>query len=99
MTNQPLNNMISRLDNPLRPDVGRIGSRMSRIDPGIFYNQSGAAMEDGNDEPIQADENRLTDEPVDDEGDPTDMSDHGENDHHQDDNYALGGHVTRSGSI
>ncbi len=33
----------------------------------------------------------LVDEPTDEDGDPT-----GEHDHQQDDNYALGGHVTRS---
>jgi hypothetical protein len=33
---------------------------------------------------------------TDDNGDPTDKADHDEPNHHQDDNYALGGHVTRS---
>ncbi|WP_080239167.1 hypothetical protein [Spirosoma rigui] len=67
-----------------------IGSRLARMDPAIFSDQSGAAIDDGAEsEPAPDDE-----EPTDEEGDPT-----GEHDHHQDDNYALGGHVTRSGSV
>jgi hypothetical protein len=68
-----------------------IGSRLGRMDPAIFSNQSGAAIED--DDELES-EQSDNDEPTDEEGDPT-----GEHDHHQDDNYALGGHVTRSGSV
>lgn len=74
-------------------DMELIGSRIGRIDPDNFRNQSGAAIEDGDDDDVVDDE-ELDDEPVDEDGDPT-----GEHDHHQDDNYALGGHVTRSGSV
>ncbi|QJW88447.1 hypothetical protein HNV11_03195 [Spirosoma taeanense] len=89
--------MVTLIDH-LTPsdDVELIGSRIGRLDPDNFSNQSGAAMED--DEADEADDvtedNGLYDEPTDEDGDPT-----GEHDHHQDDNYALGGHVTRSGSV
>ncbi|MGA0556510.1 hypothetical protein ACO2Q8_07665 [Larkinella sp. VNQ87] len=74
------------------PDL--MGSRVLRMDPVIFTNQSGAAMEDGDDELEEtADRNELYDEPLDEDGDPT-----GEHDHHYDDNYALGGKVARGGS-
>lgn len=76
-----------------------IASPMGLIDPNDFKNQSGAAIEDDDElDEDDADEKELDDEPVDEDGDPTGMPDHGEHDHHQDDNYALGGHVTRSGS-
>ncbi|UHG89867.1 hypothetical protein [Spirosoma oryzicola] len=84
---------MTTLLNPMPGDVELIGSRIGRIDPDNFRNQSGAAMEDGDDEEV-VDDNELSDEPTDEDGDPT-----GEHDHHQDDNYALGGHVTRSGSV
>lgn len=77
---------------PADGDVELIGSRIGRIDPDNFRNQSGAAIDDG-DEDEEVREEELYDEPVDEDGDPT-----GEHDHHQDDNYALGGHVTRSGA-
>ncbi|WP_185731293.1 hypothetical protein [Larkinella rosea] len=69
--------------------------RISHMNPGIFKNQSGAAMEDGDEDELDEieEEEDLYDEPLDEDGDPT-----GEHDHHQDDNYALGGKVTRSGT-
>ncbi|GAB3886823.1 hypothetical protein [Spirosoma agri] len=68
-------------------DVELIGSRIARIDPDNFRNQSGASTDDSDkDDEVIDDE-----EPTDEDGDPT-----GEHDHQQDDNYALGGHVTRS---
>ncbi|GAB4022392.1 hypothetical protein [Spirosoma koreense] len=88
--------MTTQLEHPIIDDTDIIGSRLSRIDPNNFRNQSGAALEDGDDEAIDDDlnEEETDDEPIDEDGDPT-----GEHDHHQDDNYALGGHVTRSGSV
>ncbi|GAB4034807.1 hypothetical protein [Spirosoma gilvum] len=89
--------MKTTLDHPAPTDTGVIGSRIDQIDPDIFRNQSDPAVddEDGLDEDVSDDESdeELYDEPLDEDGDPT-----GEHDHHQDDNYALGGHVTRSGS-
>ncbi|GAB3270692.1 hypothetical protein GCM10027347_41540 [Larkinella harenae] len=71
-----------------------IGSRILRMSPGLFTNQSGAAIADDDEEFEEVEEETdLYDEPVDEDGDPT-----GEHDHHQDDNYALGGKVTRSGT-
>lgn len=85
--------MKTIFDYPVATDTGVIGSRIDRIDPDIFRNQNEPAI----DEEDEVDENgvdeELYDEPLDEDGDPT-----GEHDHHQDDNYALGGHVTRSGS-
>jgi hypothetical protein len=86
-------------------DTEIIGSRMGRIDPDNFRNQD--SPKDGlldSDDDEKTEDTELFDEPTDDDGDPTEMSviqhsDHGENDHQQDDNYALGGHVTRSGSV
>lgn len=77
-----------------------IGSRLGRIDPDNFRHQDGPknALPDSEDDE-ETDDTELIDEPTDDDGDPTEMSDHGEHDHQQDDNYALGGHVTRSGSV
>ncbi len=54
-----------------------------------FRDQSETSTDDDD-----AEKEDLADEPLDDDGDPT-----GEHDHQQDDNYALGGHVTRSGSV
>lgn len=70
-------------------------SRVSHMNPDIFTNQSGAALEDGDEDELNEieEEEDLYDEPVDEDGDPT-----GEHDHHQDDNYALGGKITRSGT-
>lgn len=79
-------------------DVELIGSRIGRVDPGNFANQTGTDTDDSTDEE-ETEDDGLFDEPTDDEGDPTGMPDHGEHDHQQDDNYALGGHVTRSGSV
>ncbi|MCX6217260.1 hypothetical protein [Spirosoma sp.] len=81
--------MTTLLDTNLAEDMNVIGSRIARIDPDNFRNQrDDDTNEDDN---IERD---LDDEPVDADGDPT-----GEHDHQQDDNYALGGHVTRSGGI
>lgn len=94
--------METKLNNPLHPDANRIGSRMSRISPDIFRSEGDNgpfSIEASDDEPVETEENLLSDEPVDEDGDPTDMPDQGEHDHHQDENYALGGHVTRSGSV
>lgn len=78
--------MAIQLNHETPADAELIGSRIGRIDPDIFENQSS----DDNDN-VDEDTNN---EPVDEDGDPT-----GEHDHKQDDNYAVGGHVTRSGSI
>ena len=81
---------------PSEDATEQVGSRLNRIDPNNFRNQSGAAIEDDDEKPKPSEsaDTNLFDEPVDEDGDPT-----GEHDHHQDDNYALGGHVTRSGSV
>ncbi|GAB3541060.1 hypothetical protein [Spirosoma fluminis] len=90
-------------DSIVKDKTELIGSRVERIDPDNFRNQNGrdngpVAMEDGDadrgDESLETENDGLSDEPLDEDGDPT-----GEHDHHQDDNYALGGHVTRSGSV
>ena len=67
-------------------DSELVSTRLPRLDPNIMTNQSGAAIED-DDEEVSKEE--VTDE----------VEEMGDNDHHQDDNYALGGHVTRSGGI
>ncbi|SOD93247.1 hypothetical protein [Spirosoma fluviale] len=83
--------MATLINTHLAEDTEVIGSRIGRIDPDNFRNQRTDDIDaDHQDE----EETDLFDEPVDAEGDPT-----GEHDHHQDDNYALGGHVTRSGSV
>ena len=80
-------------------DKELIASPMGLIDAEDFKNQrtpiDALFPENGDDDSDEEyiEEEDLNDEPVDDDGDPT-----GEHDHHQDDNYALGGHVTRSGS-
>lgn len=74
-------------------DVELIGSRIGRVDPDNFENQSATDTNDNTSEDETQDDG-LFDEPTDEDGDPT-----GEHDHQQDDNYALGGHVTRSGSV
>lgn len=72
-----------------------IASPMGLIDPADFNSQSGAAIDDDDDDPgDEGIEEDSDDEPIDEDGDPT-----GEHDHHQDDNYALGGHLTRSGGV
>ena len=70
-----------------------IGSRIGRVDPGNFQDQDGSVIDDDNDDNVNDTDEAQYDEPVDEDGDPT-----GKHDHQQDDNYALGGHVTRSGS-
>lgn len=87
--------MTTLMDHPNLADTELISSRVGRIDPDNFENQSGASIDD--DKANDTDEEQ-DDETVDEDGDLTDTSDHGEHDHHQDDNYALGGHVTRSSS-
>lgn len=79
--------------NPTSDDVELIGSRIGRINPDNFENQSGTDADDSTDGD-ETEDDGLFDEPTDEDGDPT-----GEHDHTQDDNYALGGHVTRSGSV
>lgn len=86
--------MEALLDFPTIINTTATQSRLTRVHPDTFYNQSGAAIEDEGDLVNDDEENELDDEPTDEDGDPT-----GEHDHHQDDNYALGGHVTRSGSV
>jgi hypothetical protein len=87
--------MEALLDFPAIANAAPTQSRLSRLHPDTFRNQSGAAIDDEGDLVNDTDEeNEQTDEPTDEDGDPT-----GEHDHHQDDNYALGGHVTRSGSV
>jgi len=74
-------------------DAEVVGSRIGRIDPDIFRNQG---TDSDNDEVAENDlaESDFDDERLDADGDPT-----GEHDHQQDDNYAPGGHVTRSGGV
>jgi hypothetical protein len=87
--------METLLDFPAVLTASPDQTRLARLHPDTFRNQSGAAIEDEGDLINDEDEeSELTDEPTDEDGDPT-----GEHDHHQDDNYALGGHVTRSGSV
>lgn len=90
-----MNTLIDHLT-PSDGDTELVGSRIGRIDPDNFRNQSGAAIDDDDEAENETQDDGLFDEPVDEDGDPTDMSDHSEHNHHQDDNYALGGHVTRS---
>ena len=73
-------------------DTELVGSRVARINPTVV-DQSGAAIDDDDDDLVDIDDDDLEMEPYDEDGDPT-----GEHDHHQDDNFALGGKVTRSGS-
>lgn len=87
---------MTTLINNLTPsdDSEIIGSRIGRIDPDNFRNQDTAkgGLLDSDDE--EKEDTEIFDEPTDEDGDPT-----GEHDHVQDDNYSLGGHVTRSGSV
>lgn len=81
---------MTTLENkPLPMDAEMVGSRTGRIDPDIFTNQIDPDEED--DDLVKSD---FDEETTDEDGDPT-----GEHDHHQDDNCALGGHVTRSGGL
>ncbi|GAB3694230.1 hypothetical protein GCM10027592_14930 [Spirosoma flavus] len=86
--------MIAFQDDETATATSQTGLWEDRMAPDPFINQSGAAMEDDEDEVDDdvADQEEY-DEPLDEDGDPT-----GEHDHHQDDNYSLGGHVTRSSS-
>lgn len=81
---------MTTLENKQLPmDAEVVGSRIGRIDPAVFTNQTDPDEED--DDLVESD---FDEETTDEDGDPT-----GEHDHHQDDNYALGGHVTRSGGL
>jgi hypothetical protein len=92
--------MATQTNDSSLTDTELISSRMVRVDPDNVQSQSAIDDEDGLEEDMADDEPNedLYNEPVDEYGDPTDVSDQGEPDHHQDDNYALGGHVTRSSS-
>jgi hypothetical protein len=71
--------MTIRQDDLLSPDTSRIGSRMSRMSPDIFRNQDAPpSTNDEKEEPVEPEENVFSDEPIDDDGNPTDMSDHSE---------------------
>ena len=84
---------MTALENKELPmDAEVVGSRIGRIDPDIFRNQGTSPNDEVTEDDL--DESDTDDKPTDEEGDPT-----GEHDHHQDDNYALGGHVTRSGGL
>lgn len=86
---------MAALENKELPmDAEVVGSRINRVDPDIFRNQETGPNSDEEAEDAGVDESDIDEEPTDEEGDPT-----GEHDHHQDDNYALGGHVTRSGGL
>ncbi|WP_026308428.1 hypothetical protein [Spirosoma spitsbergense] len=87
-------------DDLLLPDTSRIGSRMSRISPDIFRNQDTTpTTNDDKEESVETEENVFSDEPIDDDGNPTDMSDNGEQENQPDDNNALGDYVTQLGSV
>lgn len=85
--------MTTLLSHEAPADAELIGSRIGRVDPDTFQNQSDDPFANEDDDIDDETAEEVDDEPVDEDGDPT-----GEHDHHQDDNYALGGHVTRSGS-
>lgn len=85
--------MTTLLNHEVPADAELIGSRIGRIDSDNFENQSDEPSVNEDDDIDDETAEEVDDEPVDEDGDPT-----GEHDHHQDDNYALGGHVTRSGS-
>ncbi|QMW03684.1 hypothetical protein [Spirosoma foliorum] len=80
--------MITSLNHPNPSGTALVDARIGGTDADTIKNQNGDETEE------EAVNEELDDEPVDEDGDPT-----GEHDHHQDDNYALGGHVTRSGSV
>lgn len=86
--------MITSLNHPNPSGTALADARIGGTDPDTVKNQNGDAIEDGDETEEEAVNEELDDEPVDEDGDPT-----GEHDHHQDDNYSLGGHVTRSGSV
>lgn len=81
---------------PNGDDTELVGSRIGRIDPNNFSLRSDATSDDDDSD---AKDSSLLGGLFDEDGDPTGRPDQGEPDHHQDDNYALGGHVTRSGSV
>lgn len=84
--------MITLTDHQLAEDIERMDSRVGGSGPDSFRNQGAEPFANEDDDLDDETSDDIDDEPVDEEGDPT-----GEHDHHQDDNYALGGHVTRSG--
>lgn len=86
-------------------DTELVSTRIPRLDPNIVTSQSGAAIDDGDEEyediTVAEDEDTATEgdeayEDLTEVEEETDLTDH---DHHQDDNYSLGGHVTRSGGV
>lgn len=87
--------------NQQHEDTELVGSRVERLDPNIVTDQSGGTVNDDDaveetDEMGERDyvnDAAVADEDVDGNGDPT-----GEHDHHQDDNYSLGGSVGRTSS-
>lgn len=89
--------MSIHLDPQTAADAPLITSRIGRMESDRSGDYPTDALfpenddDDSDDSYIETD--TPADEPTDDDGDPT-----GEHDHHQDDNYALGGHVTRSSS-
>ncbi|MVM38219.1 hypothetical protein GO730_12620 [Spirosoma sp. HMF3257] len=87
--------MTTLLNHQSPADAERISSRIGRAETDTIQNQSAEpfANEDDDIDDETTENEEIDDEPVDEDGDPT-----GEHDHHQDDNYALGGHVTRSGA-
>jgi hypothetical protein len=85
--------MTTLIDYPRPMDIERIDSRAGDTDSRNFRNQGTEPFANEDDDIDDETIDEVDDEPVDEDGDPT-----GEHDHHQDDNYALGGHVTRSGS-
>jgi hypothetical protein len=86
--------MAAQTTNQLPMDAEVVDFQNDRTDPNNPQNQSGEAIEDNDESEEAIEEEDLDDEPLDEDGDPT-----GEHGHQQDDNYALGGHVTRSGGI
>ncbi|OIN58453.1 hypothetical protein BLX24_14505 [Arsenicibacter rosenii] len=86
-------------------DTELVSTRIPRMDPNIVTNQSGAAVEDGGEEyedlTVTEDDDPATagDEEYEDLTAVEEETDLTEHDHHQDDNYSLGGHVTRSGGV
>ncbi|MEZ0611284.1 hypothetical protein ACAW74_22425 [Fibrella sp. WM1] len=82
--------------NQQHEDTELVGSRVGRLDPNNVTDQSGGTVndEDAVEETDEMGEREYVndeDEVVDEEGSPT-----GEHDHHQDDNYLLGGSTART---
>lgn len=83
--------------NQRHDDTELVGSRVGRLDPNNVTDQSGGTVNDDDavEETDSMGEREYVndEEVVDEEGDPT-----GEHDHHQDDNYQLGGSTARTSS-